>query len=281
MTKRIDISSGAPIEENQYVLGTDEAEMFRLGIQHQIWAEEARKGWEKAEFGPGHTILDLACGPGFASQDLAYIVGTSGKVIGVDRSKIYLDFLDRVAKLHHLNIETQHADFDHMQLQKNSLDGVFERWGLPWIANPEEIIEKVVEAMRPGAAFVSHEYFDWTTHQTHPSFPNLAAAIQAGYDSFQQGPGDIEIGKRLPGLFYDAGLEVISVRPMPKLGSPDDFVWQWPATFYEVYFPKLVELGLLTKDQMESAYEEIDEFENTEGSLFFGPMMMEIIAIKP
>jgi len=33
-------------EKNAYILGTDKEEFNRLGIQHQVWASEAQKGWE-------------------------------------------------------------------------------------------------------------------------------------------------------------------------------------------------------------------------------------------
>jgi len=92
-------------EENAYILGTDKEELFRLGLQHQIWASEAQTGWAKAGFTAGQTLLDLGCGPGFATRELAFIAGKSGKVIGVDLSKNYIEFLNQVSESHGLRIE--------------------------------------------------------------------------------------------------------------------------------------------------------------------------------
>ena len=278
MAKRIELASNN--DNSDYILGTDKEELHRLGLQHQVWAEEARRGWDIAEFGKGQTILDLGCGPGFVSRELAYIVGQEGKVVAVDMSSTYIDFLNQVSKLHQLNIETQCADFDHMVLEPDSLDGVFSRWALPWISNPEEIVAKIASAMRPGGVFVAHEYLDWTTHQTEPHYEDLHKAIYAAYDSLQDGGGDLNIGRRLPKIFYDQGLEVISTRPMPKLGGPDDLEWQWPASFYKIYFPKLVDLGYLTKEECDKALNNLHELELQDGALLFGPMMVEVIAVK-
>jgi SAM-dependent methyltransferase len=53
-----------------YVLGTHDEEIARLGLQHQAWRSRALAAWQKGEFGPGQTVLDVGCGPGFASLDI-------------------------------------------------------------------------------------------------------------------------------------------------------------------------------------------------------------------
>ena len=60
-------------ESKAYILGTDSEELFRLGVQHQVWAEEAQKGWRLANFSAGQTLLDLGCGPGYCTKELAFI----------------------------------------------------------------------------------------------------------------------------------------------------------------------------------------------------------------
>ncbi len=267
-------------EENAYILGTDKEEMHRLGLQHQVWSSEARQGWKIAEFGPGQTILDLGSGPGFCSTELAYIVGKMGKVISVDKSKIYIDYLKHQAELQGLNIDVINNDFDGMEI-KSQLDGVFSRWALCWIDNPQEIIEKIADAMISGGVFVAHEYFDWSTLQTEPHKENLAKAIKTILEMFRSPPGMIDIGRRLPAMFYEAGLEVISTRPMAKIGVPDDLNWEWPDSFFRIFFPKLVEDGVLDKEICDRALAELDELAYTEGACIYTPQMVEVIAVKP
>ena len=69
-----------------YVLGTHSEELERLGRQHQIWQAEAMAAWDKAGFKSGDHLLDLGCGPGFASFDLAELVGLTGQVLGIDQA---------------------------------------------------------------------------------------------------------------------------------------------------------------------------------------------------
>src|SRR4029077_1636950 len=57
--------------ELEYVLGTADAEIRRLGMQHAVWRSDATHAWRVAGFRPGSTIIDVGCGPGFAALDLA------------------------------------------------------------------------------------------------------------------------------------------------------------------------------------------------------------------
>ncbi|NNE26380.1 MAG: methyltransferase domain-containing protein [Saprospiraceae bacterium] len=267
-------------EDNAYILGTEQAELHRLGLQHQVWSGEARSAWKIAEFSRGQTILDLGCGPGFCTMELAYIAGSEGKVIGVDKSEAFIEFLNHEARSHGLNIETQCTDFNGMQLDTGSLDGVYCRWALAWISNPQEIINNITEAMKPGAVFATHEYYDWSTLQTEPPLKGLARGIAGALQSFRAQEGDIDVGRHLPEMLYNAGLEVISVRPMTKLATVNELVWEWPRSFFQIYFPKLVEAGFLSHDEVEKALDDLEELEFINGSTILCPQMVEVVAVK-
>jgi ubiquinone/menaquinone biosynthesis C-methylase UbiE len=267
-------------ERNAYILGTETAELHRLGLQHQVWASEAITGWELAGFTAGQTLLDLGCGPGFCSTELAYIAGINGKVLGVDKSQAYIDFLKQVTQQFSLNIEPQCTDFDTMQLQDNSLDGVYSRWAFAWISNPEDIIAKLHKALKKGGVIVTQEYFDWSTLQTEPHMPALAKGIAAALQSLRDQNGIIDIGRNLPIYFENAGFEIMSTRPMTKMATPKKFTWQWPKSFFNIYFPKLVEAGYLTSQEVTAALSEFDELETRPGATIFTPTMREVIARK-
>ncbi|MDT0557263.1 methyltransferase domain-containing protein [Ichthyenterobacterium sp. W332] len=267
-------------ETNAYILGTETAELHRLGLQHQVWSSEAIKGWELAGFTAGQTLLDLGCGPGFCTKELAYITGQDGKVIGIDKSAHYITFLNVVSKQFNLNIETQCCDFEDMDLQPNSIDGVFDRWALAWVNNPKSVLKQLHTALKPGAKVVTQEYFDWSTLQTEPNFPRLTKAIKAALQSFQDQNGMIDIGRNLPVYFRDCGYEVIHTRPLTKMVTPKEFAWQWPKSFFHIYFPKLVGAGYLTQTEVDDALLDFITLEQRPEATIFTPAMREVIAKK-
>jgi ubiquinone/menaquinone biosynthesis C-methylase UbiE len=266
------------VESNAYILGTDRAELHRLGLQHQIWASEAQSGWKKAGFTRGMHLLDLGSGPGFCTKEMAYIVGNEGQVTAVDKSKQYLDYLDKIATMHGLNINTQEGTFDELTFEADSFDGMFCRWAMAWISNPKEVLAKVLTALKPGAKMVLHEYYHWMAHQINPGTPAVTKAIRGCYDSFQDADGDIDVGRDLLKILSELGMKITSTRSMSKFARPQDIAWQWPRSFYEVYWPKIKEMGYLTEAELAQAFSDLQEIEKNPASTLMCPILIEVIA---
>ena len=83
--------------EKDYVLGTHDDEIERLGLQHRVWRPRALDAWRRAGFTVGQTLLDVGCGPGHASVDLGRI--------SLDRAQTILQALaERQAAPHTLMV---------------------------------------------------------------------------------------------------------------------------------------------------------------------------------
>lgn len=267
-------------EEQAYILGTDEEELFRLGIQHQVWAEEAQIGWRLAGFKAGQTFLDLGSGPGYCSTALAFLAGIHGKVIAVDKSPHFIAHLNQVVAQQNLPIEAICSDFDELELESGSVDHMYCRWALAWLPNPLQILDKVHKALRPGGRMVIHEYYDWSTLQTEPHKPALAKAIAMALKSFKDSEGEIDIGRELPGSLQKMGMKIVGTRPMAKIATPINGIWQWPKTFFYSYFPRLVSQGYLSPEEVKNALEEMEALEKLPGASICTPLMYEVIAEK-
>ena len=125
--------------------------------------------------------MDLGCGPGYCSIELANIVGKNGKVIGVDRSASFINYLEKIKENKKLPINPKLSTFDELNLEYNSLDGIYSRWALAWIPNPKEILNKLKTYLKPTGKMVIHEYYYWTSHRTQPEKPNLKKQLGLPY----------------------------------------------------------------------------------------------------
>src|SRR5213075_1982728 len=109
------------VAERDYVLGTHDDEIARLGLQHRVWRPRALDAWRRAGFTELLTLLDVGCGPGYASLDLAEIAGPRGRVVAVDRSARFLDALRSAAVRNGLvNITTRQLDLDAIRCRRRA-----------------------------------------------------------------------------------------------------------------------------------------------------------------
>ena len=127
---------------------------------------------------------------------------------------------------------------------------------------------------------VIHEYYDWSTLQTEPHMPALMHAITRTLKSFKDSEGEIDIGRELPGNLIHMGMKIVGTRPMAKIATPDNVIWQWPKTFFYSYFPRLIPSGYLTEAEVKMALEELEQLEQIPGASICTPLMFEVIAEK-
>lgn len=269
-------------QKKDYILGTDQEELDRLGFQHRVWSKDAFALWERAGLGLGQHVLDLGCGPGFASSDLATIVGPQGSVVGVDWSHAYIDYAQQRAQV--LNVS--HATFVQssvhaLDLEPNSFDAIYCRWVLSWVKDVPQIIEAIARLLKPGGKFIAQEYAHWGTFRIEPERPEVRTVIEACRESWRIMDSEIDIGPQLPEMMNRAGLQVDHIAPLGKISQPGKMVWQWPTTFLHIYSHKLIDLGLLTKQERDAFVKAWPEVEANAGALICTPLMMELIGTKP
>ena len=99
---------------------------------------------------PGDRVLDIGCGFGDASMQLAERVGPSGEVLGVDAAERFIETAEHEATAAAVpNVRFAVGDVQHMDLE-SGFDYAFSRFGTMFFANPAAALRNVREALRPG-----------------------------------------------------------------------------------------------------------------------------------
>lgn len=271
--------------ENEYILGTDVDERSRLAIQHRIWSDVAVAAWKKAGVGEGSRVLDLGCGPGHATFDVAQLVSEKGAVVGADASQRFVNYLNEQAKLRHVpQVSAQVVDAENLQatLAPQIFDVVYTRWLLCWLKNPAKAIAGVHHSLKSGGRFVIHDYFNWKTFSSGPRSQAIDKMVSAALKSFEAGGGDIDIGARLPKLLREAGftLEHLDTHLRVARGGTNDGTIAWPLTWWRTYAPKLVQMGYLTSEECAAALRDTEEVALSAEKFFVCPPLFEFIAVK-
>lgn len=275
----------ANANENQpdrdYVIGVNEAEIARLGTQHAVWRQTALKAWERAGLKPGMAVADIGCGPGYATLDLAGAMGPQGRVIGVDQSRTFLNVLRERAEGQGLsNVETIESDLASLDLPEASLDMIYIRWVLSFVAEPEVALARLVKALKPGGVVVLQEYGHYRTFRIEPHEPVLDRFLDAVEASWKAGGGDANVARRLPGALVEAGLTVSQMTPLVFSAQRGEPFYNWPLTWIRQAPDRMAELGALTHDQALEFHAWLKRVDAAEHSWLTTPMVLEIIARK-
>ena len=102
---------------------------------------------------PGQRVVDLGCGSGRTTLELASRVGPGGEVVGVDiAAEMLARGRERAARLGAGNIEFLHADVQAHDLGETRFDAAYSRFGVMFFTDPVAAFANVRRALRPGGA---------------------------------------------------------------------------------------------------------------------------------
>ena len=268
-------------DPKEYALGTNEAEISRLGVQHKLWAAAAFALWERAGFRAGHTLLDIGCGPGYTSFDLAGVVTSKGRIVAVDESERFIEHLRSwQQRVGDTTIDARLGDVQHLDLEKGSLDGAYQRWVLCFVKDPEAVIRGVAAALKPGGTIAIQDYLHDEGILLSPPSEPFRRFVRVVADAWRDHGGDNDIGLRLPALLAKHGLTPVEISPLHRVARPSSPLWTWPTIFIETYAPKLVAEGRLTQAEHEALTADWAAHAADPNAFFVSPPMVDLIAVK-
>ncbi|MBM5807173.1 MAG: methyltransferase domain-containing protein [Cyanobacteria bacterium M_surface_10_m2_179] len=265
--------------DSSYLLGTHAEELERLRFQHELWLPAAQAAWQRAGLKAGCSVLDVGAGPGFAALDLARRVGPGGRVLGLERSEVYVAAgraLASAAGLARLELKTCDLLQDPWPNERFNL--IWCRWVAMFLPQLEPLLAGLEQCSQPGGALVLHEYVHWDSFGLHPHGEAIRRFGQACQRSFREAGGDPDVNRRLPALLAAQGWRIEALQPLQVAGMAGSIAAQWLERFVKVYGLRLQELGLWSSADAAEADAEIAAAAPQAGSFWMGPTLLELRA---
>ena len=152
---------------------------------------------------PGDRVLDIGCGFGDTTQELASIVGAEGEAVGVDVAEPFI----RASMEEAAQAGVENVDFFVTDVQVGDLKGpydyAFSRMGVMFFANPVQAMRNVRDALRPGAKLVATVW----RRKADNEWLNRAEEVAGRYLEEPDEPEDVRCG---PGPFSMANADTVS-----------------------------------------------------------------------
>lgn len=158
---------------------------------------------------PGMLVLDVGCGTGAMSRDMAILVGPDGRVIGIDNTSAFIES-GRKSYGDTENLELVHSDLFGFNTDLK-FDLITSARMLQWLSDPEEAIIIMKNFLRKGGMIsildYNHEDLEWS--------PAPPASMLDFYTKFLQWKADAGMDNRiadhLPSMMARCGLQKIEV----------------------------------------------------------------------
>src|SRR5688572_8886873 len=198
------------MDEPTYVFeGTScDAELDRLRALEAVFDLTTQKYLLATGLGLGWRCLEVGAGAGSIAKWMVDTVGESGHVIAVDMNAQFL------SESGSASFEVCEADIRTATLNSESFDLVHARFVLIHVPDWDGALAAMIRCLKPGGWLVLEEP-DFSCSRAFAGPPELRRAFENVHRAievmFRQRGLDYAFGARLPTLFQERELEVISI----------------------------------------------------------------------
>lgn len=177
-----------------------------------IGADFTRSLLLEAGIGPGMRVLDVGCGSGDVSFEVARLVGDTGEVIGIDQNDRALETARSQAKdLGLAQVVFASADVTAVPDELGSFDAIVGRRVLMYLPDPAMAVAALAAKLSPGGTMAFHEHDMSPPPNAHP-LPVHDLAMRWVRETVLTEGAEPAMGFRLHDVLAGAGLSVCGVR---------------------------------------------------------------------
>jgi SAM-dependent methyltransferase len=230
----------------------------RLRILSRVMRASTASLLDRLGLGPGLTCLDVGCGGGDVTLEIARRVAPDGRVIGVDIDEEKMRIARTEAKEQGVsNVEFQVSDIRKDGLTR-SFDVVYARFLLTHLSDPAATVAAFQAHVHPGG-LVAVEDIDFSGCFTYPESKAFKRFHELYCATVIRRGGDPNIGPRLPSLLQQQGLEEIGVHVFQPVSLQGESKLLNPLTMENIAGAVLAD-GLASQEEIDEVAQALYSF---------------------
>lgn len=228
-----------------------------LLLARASWPDTAAL-FSRAGIRPGMRCVDLGCGGGEVTFELARLVEPGGSVTGVDMDEVKLDLARQAAVERGVsNVEFVARNVNRWD-EPDGYDVVYSRFLLQHLSEPVDLLRRMWAAARSGGLMIVEDAdFDgWCCHPPNEGFDFF---VRAYAEVIRRRGGDHATGRKLYRYFLEAGIptpQVDLVQSVLVSGEGKELAWSTLDATSEAILAE----GVATSDELAAALASLRQF---------------------
>jgi SAM-dependent methyltransferase len=229
--------------------GWRDAFIKKLELQALETAEERLPLYLKVGLKEAHLVLDVGCGSGFVTRDIARL--TKGTIVAIDGDAHLLNVAKKILD-DYTNTIICNGDAQQLPFADNTFDLVTCNLLLMWADNPQIVVNEMTRVCKPNGKILASLEPDYGGKIHWPENQKVDSLF-AG-EAIRKKGGDPHIGRKLRTLFVTAGLKT-------TIGIGNNRIWscEEDKKYYlhsrDFYIKILKDAGLSEKEIDQWEYE--------------------------
>ncbi|GAA2524593.1 methyltransferase domain-containing protein [Rarobacter incanus] len=211
------MSTDAPLPPAAHANLAQESESYTHGHAESVLRSHR---WRTAEnsarylrdrLAPGMSLLDVGCGPGTLTVDLARIV-SPGRVVGVDAAQAVLEAAREHAAREDVPVDFEAANVYELPFADAQFDVVHVHQLLQHLSDPVAAIRELRRVVKPGGIVAARES-DYGAMTWFPQYAGLTEWNLLYHEVTAAHGFEADAGRRLLGWFLQAGYAPAQLTP--------------------------------------------------------------------
>lgn len=245
----------------------------RLRLLSRVMGPSTRTLLREVNIPAGAHCLDLGCGGGDVTLELARAAGPEGQVVGIDLDSTELELARREAHAQNLsNVRFEARDVIAWQ-PDGLFDVVYARFLLTHLPDPGAPVETVHRFTRPGGVFVVED-IDFRGHFAEPHCDALRRSVELYTRVVKSRGADPNIGPRLPGMLRAAGFRDIQLRLVHHAALQGGIKLLICVTLEKIA-DAVLEDGLVSAEELRETIEQLYAFARDPHTVLGGPRVFQ------
>lgn len=259
--------------ERYVIRGGREGYNRLLLLARASWPDTAAL-FSRAGIRPGMECVDLGCGGGEVTFELAKLVEPGGFVTGVDMDEVKLGLARKAAVERGVgNVEFLAGNVTNWD-DPGAFDVVYSRFLLQHLSEPVNLLHRMWAAVRPGGLVIVEDAdFDgWCCHPPNEGFDFF---VRAYAEVIRRRGGDHATGRKLYHYFLDAGIpapQVALVQAVFVSGEGKELAWSTLDATSEAILAE----GVATSGELAAALASLRQFTDDETTLIARPRVFQL-----